>query len=248
MVMADPDVEEEEVAITEIQLEKLKKWERRKDFRSLSDPPPVGCSMFEIRDNPLHKSSGEFAVFPPVNHENLYISVNSLQKTHSQSSSPPFPSSPSLSSLSSSSFSPSHRDNDDSSYSFAASDSNVVDPVKSVPDSPRPPARASCYQGRWWYLGLQVLFSRIACNGMLKRGCTSARRAVTIVLSPFGMAAILVMFAYFRRRQRLIRAQNGEELRRTIRAKDERINQLLSQIAEMNQVFVAMHKRNLSKN
>ncbi|XP_004236026.1 uncharacterized protein [Solanum lycopersicum] len=244
MVMADLDVEEE-VAVTETQLEKLMKWERRKDFRSLSDPPSVVCSMFEIRDNTLHKSSGEFAVFPPVNHENLYISVNSVQKTHSQSSSPPFPSSPSVSSLSSSSFSPSHRDNDDSSYSFAASDSNVVDPLKSVPDSPRPPARAACNGGRWWNLGLQVLFSR---SSILNRGFTSARRAVTIVLSPFGMAAILVMFAYFRRRRRLIRAQNGEELRRTIRAKDERINQLLSQIAEMNQVFVAMHKRNLSKN
>lgn len=248
MVMADPDVEEEEIAITEAQLEKLKRWERRRDFRSLSDPPPAVCSLFAIRDYPLHKYSGEFAVFPPVNHENLYISTNSVHQTHSQLSSPPFPSSPSLSSLSSSSFSPSHRDNDDSSYSFAASDSNVVDPLKSAPDGPRPPARAACYPGRWWNLGLQVLFSRAAGITMLRRGFNSARRAVMIVLSPFGMVAILVMFAYFRWQRRLIRGQSGEELRRTIRAKDERINQLLSQIADMNQVFVAMHKRNLSKN
>lgn len=214
MAMADPDV-------TEAQLEKLKRWERRKDFRSLSDPPPAVCSQFAIRDYPLHKSTGEFAVFPPVNHENLYISVNSVQKTHSQSSSPPFPSSPSLSSLSSSSFSPSHRDNDDSSYSFAASDSNVVDPPKSVPDSPRPPARAACYRERWWNLGLQVLFSRVAGIAMLRGGFNSARKAVMIILSPFGVASMLVMFAYFRWRRRLIRGQNGEALRRTIRAKDE---------------------------
>lgn len=220
--MEEPDVEvEEEFAITEAQLEKLRNWERRKDFRSPSDPPPAVCSLFAIRDYPLSKSTGDFAVFPPVNHENLYISVNSVQKTHSQSSSPPFPSSPSLSSLSTSSFSPSHRDNDDSSYSFAASDSNVVDLPKTVPDSPRTPARAACYQGRWWNLGLQVLFSRVAGIAMLRRGFGSARRALMIVLSPFGMAAILVMFTYFRWRRRLIRGQNAEELRRTIRAKDE---------------------------
>lgn len=124
----------------------------------------------------------------------------------------------------------------------------MVDPLKSAPDGPRPPARAACYLGRWWNLGLQVLFSRAAGITMLRRGFNSARRAVMIVLSPFGMVAILVMFAYFRWQRRLIRGQSGEELRRTIRAKDERINQLLSQIADMNQVFVAMHKRNLSKN
>ncbi|KAK4362257.1 hypothetical protein RND71_017498 [Anisodus tanguticus] len=224
--MADPDVEEEkQVAITEAQLEKLKRWERTRNFQSLSDPPPALCSLFAIRD---------FAVFPPVNHENLYISTNfAVNQTHSQSSSPPFPSSPSVSSLSSSSFSLSNRDKDVSSYS---------DPPKSVPDSHRVPARASDYQGRWWNLGLQVLFSRI--NGIGNR----ARRAVTIILSPFGVTVMLVMFVYFRWRRRLIRGESREQLRRTINAKDERINQLLSQIAEMNQVVVAMHKRNLSKN
>lgn len=241
-MMADADVEEQQ---REAQLEKLRRLERRRDFRSLSDPPPAVCSLLSIRDYPLHKSSGDFAVFPPLNHENLYISTNSVHQIHSQSFSPPFPSSPSLSS---SSFSPSHRDNDDSSYAFAASDSNVEDPPKSVPDSPRPATRAACYRGRWWNLGLQLLFSRVSGIAMLRRGFSSARWALMIILSPFGMAAILVMFAYFHRRRRLIRGQNGEELRRTIKAKDERINQLLSQIAEMNQVFVAMHKRNLSKN
>ncbi|CAN4086306.1 unnamed protein product [Withania somnifera] len=229
--MAYPDVEEE------AQLEKPKKWERRRDSRSLCDPP-----LFLIRDYPFHKSSGDFTVFPPVNHENLYISVNSVQKTHSRSSSPPFPSSPSSLSLSSSSFSPSHRDNDDSSYSFAASDSNLVDPPQSVT------ARAACYRGSWWNLGLQVLISRVSGIAILRQGFSSARRAVEIILSPFGMAVMLMMLAYFRRRWRLNRGQSAEELRCIIRAKDERINQLLSQIAEMNQVFVAMHKRNLSKN
>ncbi|CAN4088425.1 unnamed protein product [Withania somnifera] len=239
MVMADPDLEDE------AQLEKLKKLERRK---SLSDPPPAVCSLFPIPDYPFHKSSGDFTVFPPVNHENLYISTNSVNQIRSQSSSPPFPSSPSLSSLSSSSFSPTHRDNDDSSYSFAASDSNMVDPPKSVAESPRPAARAACYRGRWWNLGLQVLFSRVAGIAMLRWSFNLAQRAVMIILSPFGMGAMLVMFAYFRWRRRLIRGQSGEELRRIIRANNERINQLLSQIAEMNQVFAAMHKRNLSKN
>ncbi|KAM3380762.1 hypothetical protein P3S68_006335 [Capsicum galapagoense] len=249
IVMADPDVvedqeeEEDEGAITEAQLEKRKKWECTRDFRSLSDPPPV-CSFIPIRDYSFHKSSGDFAVFPPANHENLYP----VHQNHSQSSSPPSPSSPSLLS-SSSSFSPSHRENGESSYSFAASDSNVVDPPRSVTDCPRIPARGAGYRGKWLNLGLQVLVSRVSGTGMLSKGLSSARRAVMIILSPFGMAAMLVMFVYFRRRRRLIRGQRGEEeLRRTIRAKDERINQLLSQIAEMNQVFVAMHKRNLSKN
>ncbi|XP_060205050.1 uncharacterized protein LOC132632915 [Lycium barbarum] len=230
MVMADPD-KEEEVAITEAQLENLKRWERTRNFQSLSV-----YSMFAI-----HKSSSDFAVFPPVNHENLYISTNSVNQTHSQSSSPPLPSSPSLSS--SSSFSPSNRDNDDSSYSFAASDSNLVDPPKSIPNSPRAPARVAYnHRGRWWNMGLQVLFSRINGIGIF------SRRAVMSIFSPFGMAAMLVMLGYFRWRRRLIREQSKDQLRRTIKAKDERINQLLSQIAEMNQVFVAMHKRNLPNN
>lgn len=93
-----------------------------------------------------------------------------------------------------------------------------------------------------------MLFYRVAGIAMLRRGFNSALKALMIILSPFGMSAMLVMFAYFRWRRKLIRVQSGEELRRTIRDKDERINQLLSQIAEMNQVFVAMHKRNLSKN
>ncbi|XP_016481900.1 uncharacterized protein LOC107802837 [Nicotiana tabacum] len=236
---------EEEAAITEGQLEKLKKWERLRNSQSLSDPPPATRSLVAIGDFSIHKIAGDSAVFPPVNHENLYISTNFVGKTHSQSSSPPFPSSPSLSS---SSFSPSNRDNDDSSYSFAASDSNAVDPSKSVPDSPRPPARVDGYGGKWWNLGLQVLFSRV--NGIaIFRWCfTSARRAVTGMFPPYGVAAMFVLFAYFRWRRRLITRQSREQLRRTITKKDERINQLLSQIAEMNQVLVAMHKGNLSKN
>ncbi|XP_009761184.1 uncharacterized protein [Nicotiana sylvestris] len=242
------DVEEGEAAITEAQLEKLKKWERIRNSQSLSDPPPATRSLVAIRDFSIHKIAGEFAVFPPVNHENLYISTNFVGKTHSQSSSPPFPSSPSLSSSSSSSFSPSNRDNDDSSYSFTASDANAVDPPKSVPGSPRPPARVDGYGGKWWNLGLQVLFSRVNGIAMFRWFFTSARRAVTSMLSPYGVAAMFVLFAYFRLRRRLVTRQSGEQLRRTITEKDERINQLLSQIAEMNQVLVAMHKGNLSKN
>ncbi|CAH9120958.1 unnamed protein product [Cuscuta epithymum] len=222
--------------------EGFKEWERINCAPFIRHSPTTGWPLVSIRDVSSDQSPDDLILFPPVNHENLHASTN--PQYHIQSSfSSPFPPSP----WESSSPSTIGTDNDDGSYSLPPSEFQLSEPEKSLPDSPKRPPYSTFGSASWWNFGIKVLLSKFYGSEQHFRNisCT-APGTVASFLSLFGrstLAAVAVIFLYFRWRRRLTRSgQSRGELIRTIAQKDERINQLMNQIAEMNQLLLALHR------
>ncbi|KAI5330127.1 hypothetical protein L3X38_029524 [Prunus dulcis] len=194
------------------------------EFKQIPKTHLKECSMVAIRDTPL-SSYNDCSVFPPINHENLHL-PSQPNKQHSDPLSPS-PSSPSLSSSSSSSLS-----------SFSPSDSDESGPVSPLSSGTqvRKPG-----QGTTW-IGIRVevvrskLFAMASSFGFDKVWCFA---------SGAGMAAgvFILLSLYLRARQRRYR----NHLKLIVKEKDEKINKLLHQIAQMNEVLVARHRVLASK-
>ncbi|XP_019167067.1 PREDICTED: uncharacterized protein LOC109162826 isoform X2 [Ipomoea nil] len=255
--MADSDEGREDTiseVVTESLLESVFELKRIKCTPSICDASPTDTdrSLVAIRDYAADDSPRSSLVFPPANHENLPVSVNLIgafsRQHHLKSSfSWEFLSSPSES-MSSSSQSRFVAENDDSSSSFSPSGSDLGDPPNPPPWTQPPPPKTVAGSARWWNFGIEVLHSKI--NGILKhlRSFASVSGAISSSYTPVGratLAAAVLMFIYFwrRRRRRLeINKESREQLIRTVKEKDKRINQLLEQIAEMNKLLVALQK------
>ncbi|XP_062116649.1 uncharacterized protein LOC133830646 [Humulus lupulus] len=180
-------------------------------------------SMVVIRDS-LPKN--EFSVFPPTNHENLHFT----EEQEDPFSPPPQSSTLSFSSSLSSSFSPSDSDASDPE-SPLASDSRI----KISGDS-------TCWMG----IGFGVLLSKLRRFASSAFGGNGAMRwCAWSFASGAGIAAVVVMLWSFIIRARLRRRQ--ENLMLIIKKKDEKINKLLHQIAQLNEVLIARHKLLASK-
>ncbi|KAK6276186.1 PREDICTED: uncharacterized protein LOC18604754 [Theobroma cacao] len=120
-------------------------------------------------------------------------------------------------------------------------------PSSSTLSPPRPgaseviPASAGGGIGEWLGIGLEILRAKmvsIACyfgykNGTMGRAFGSLGRVI-------GVAVAAVLWWLCRRRT--CRKESVEQLKRSIKEKDEKIRGLLNQIAEMNQLLVARHK------
>nr|GMD37562.1 Formin-like protein [Ipomoea batatas] len=257
--MADSDEGREDTiceVVTESSLDSVFELKRIKCTPSICDASPTDTdrSLVAIRDYAPDDSPRTSLVFPPANHENLPVSVNLIgdfsRQHHLKSSfSWEFPSSPSES-MSSSSQSRFVAENDDSSSSFSPSGSDSGDPSNPPPWTQHPPPKTVAGSARWWNFGIEFLHSKF--NGIVKHllSFTSVPGAISPSYSPVGratLAAAVLMFIYFwrrrRRRRRLeINRESREQLIRTVKEKDKRINQLLEQIAEMNKLLVALQK------
>ncbi|EXB38550.1 hypothetical protein L484_008578 [Morus notabilis] len=185
-------------------------------------------TMVVIRDS-VPKT--EFSVFPPINHENLHLSSRSNHEKEDPFS-PPFSLSPSSSLASSSSFS-----------SFSPSDSDLSDPDSPVASESL--LKRSGEVGRWWVgIGLEVLRARVlrlvssfGGNGVVwwKASCFAAGA---------GIAAAVMLWSFYVRARHRKRVKN---LKAVVREKNEKINQLLHQIAQLNEVLIARHRVLASK-
>lgn len=182
-------------------------------------------TMVVIRDS-LPKT--EFTVFPPTNHENLHPSLHNT-----------VPVSPSLSSSSSLASS-------SSSSSFSPSDSDQSDPDSPVA-SDSPIRRTD--EARWWVrIGLEVMRCRIlrlvssfGGNGVvwLKASFFGSGSGIAAAAA----VAVIIWSLYVRARQR----RKMENLMVVVREKDQKINQLLHQIALLNEVLITRHRVLASK-
>ncbi|CAK9312258.1 unnamed protein product [Citrullus colocynthis] len=182
-------------------------------------------SMVVIRDS---LPDDDFSVFPPSKHENLQPpSIEEDERGSPVSFQSNSPSSLFSSSQSSSSFS-----------SFSFSDDEI-----SHPHSPKPSdcqIRKSITASRWLLFGVQILRSRITAM---------ARRTAFWLFSPAGRIALLMtlLWLYKRARKRRLR-QSTEELKMMIEEKDEKISQLLQQVAQLNRSLLLAQRKVLPSN
>ncbi|XP_023524923.1 uncharacterized protein LOC111788705 [Cucurbita pepo subsp. pepo] len=216
-------------------------WE---NFRSLnsyqssssSQQPKIQLkewSMVGIRDS-LPKD--DFSVFPPSNHENLWLpSIEGNERGSPVSFQSNSPSSSFRSSQSSSSFS-----------SFSLSDDET-----SHPQSPSPSdcqIRKSMAASRWMAFGVQILRSRIAAMTSTIWP-NAARRTAVWLFSPAGRIGLLLTlwWLYKRLRQRRLR-HSTEQLKMMIKEKDKKISQLLQQVAQLNRSMLLAQQKVLPSN
>lgn len=222
---------EEEIA----EVEGLKEWERINCAGYINDSSPTGCSLIAIRDISADEAPDNPIVFPPANHENLHASASLIHhfipqhQNHMKPSfsslypPPPWESSSSSSSLSSrSQFGV---ENDNLSYSFPPSESQLAEPEKSLPDSPIPLAKSTVDPESWWRFVLKVLHSKFNGIEQFFRYISRVSRAIVSFTSPIGRATVavgVVMFLHFRWRRRLnCGGESKKQLIRMIEQKDE---------------------------
>ncbi|AED97458.1 unnamed protein product [Arabidopsis thaliana] len=175
----------------------------------------------------------DLAIFPPINHENLY--VNGLESPSVSSSS-----SSSSSRLSDSSFSPS-----DSDEQFQFSRKSHSQPSEDVGKSPwKSVIEIDIIQG-WW----KILLARVMSNFQNLVTCFSRNSLCSFSKTLRSFYSVMVIFLWWWKRNRTRRRlEKGEiiaaHLRDTIKERDERIAQLLHQITQMNELLVKITHSN----
>ncbi|XP_023911419.1 uncharacterized protein LOC112023035 [Quercus suber] len=199
-------------------------------IQSLKEIQLKEWSMVVIRDSPTHD---DCSIFPPINHENLPISEQNEQHPLSPSSSSSSSSSPSSSSPPPNPFSSS------SSLSSSPSDSTASDPQPAPPPSDSRVKRAGEVT-RWIGVGLEVIRCKVFAFVSSFRNYDATKGAFWS-FSPVAAAAV-VFWMFVLARQRRRRVQSKGRLMQAIKEKDEKITQLLHQIARMNEVLVAHHR------
>ncbi|CAK9148036.1 unnamed protein product [Ilex paraguariensis] len=229
--MADSGGEEEE---TETPIQVLLKWQRinypHRHSQTQYDLPNGWSSMMAIRDS-AHTHDQTSLIFPPIDHENLHISKHSshpIPNTKSTSSSYPFDQKNSCNS---------------SSYSSSPFDLDRDDPPLLVPS---PPRKRAGDVARWLRLGLQLLRCHITDITSTIRKFVNTRGVRWSFLSPVLVAAaMLFTVLYLRlRRRRLLQVSRESigDLIHIIKQQDEKLNQLSHQIAQANEVLLALHR------
>ncbi|XP_057952467.1 uncharacterized protein LOC131146726 [Malania oleifera] len=176
--------------------------------------------------------SRDCSVFPPINHEGLFASSECCPDQNSPPSSlPPPPPKPTVSPSS-------------PVASFSMLDANGVDPRSSLCDSRR--VRLNAEVSGWLNFGLELLRSKILGVASSLRYFAAFRGAIWLFASTAGtVTAAFLWFLYLmarRRHRRVAREECVDHLIALIKEKDEKIIQLLHQIAQMNQVLVACHR------
>ncbi|MED6182339.1 hypothetical protein PIB30_027581 [Stylosanthes scabra] len=173
---------------------------------------PSKPSMVVIR-NAIDYDATDCSVFPPINHENLPQSP---------------PSSPSSSSSSSSTFSP--------------PDSDTWRLDSSCPIDSQLGKRTDFL--RLLFVGVDILRSKLLALTSSFRAAASTRGAFWSIWMPAAtvlMSLWIIMRRKSRRRRRSFRDSENRFLD-IIHEKDERIAQLLDQIAEMNKLLIDRYK------
>ncbi|CAG7878997.1 unnamed protein product [Brassica rapa] len=223
-------------------------------------------SMVVIRESPIF-AKGDRLVFPPVNHENLQlassVSVSEFDNRYleSPSSESESPSSSSRGSASSSSFSLSPSDSDGqpplspcefyqklpSETTEEKSDSDGQSPplTGSKRGGESPPPRKVLYREaddvlrHWWELLLVRAYSKL--KNVLAWFSTTLRPFYPV------LAVAIWWWMRLRARRRRVNGETTGQLRDVIKERDERIVQLLQQIAQMNELLIKHHTEMVSR-
>ncbi|XP_058228358.1 uncharacterized protein LOC131336503 [Rhododendron vialii] len=192
--------------------------------RSLSDSHTQfkSCSISPTK----HTHFTSDVVFPPINHEGLHLSS-------------PHKPSPSL---------PNHPDNN-TNQQVHNSPCSSGEENGFLWVSQRAAGTGSGGGGevaRWVSVGFELLRSRVTC--IASSLCNFAGFGGvnwSVGCAARMVAAVLVwwLFAVVRRRRRdsRVRRESRDQMIRVIKEKDEKISQLLHQIAQMNQLLLALH-------
>lgn len=174
-----------------------------------SEPPSpsqessiVGVNIINNRDQ-----SSLMAIFPPINHEGLYIS----------------------------SFHTHHENYSEFDRSLPTGD---FEPANSPLPLPRPTVAA-------WFNFLRCKLTSIT-SAIRNYSASSRGGFLSSFRSPLATVAatmllVLWYWRFQRQRRLLVRRESRDQLIRIIREKDEKINQLLRQIAQMNEILLAVH-------
>ncbi|KAE8124383.1 hypothetical protein FH972_019277 [Carpinus fangiana] len=188
-------------------------------------------SMVLIRDSPAH---GDCSVFPPVNHENLHIPSHSQPCEEQQNPLSPSSSSSTSPSLSSSS-------SFTLSSSLSPSDSFDSDSLPAPPSDSR--VKKAGEVTSWIGIGLEVFRCKVVAVVSSFRNYVAYNRGAFRSFGPVAAVVALVVWTLFMRyRRRRRRAETVGRLVQIIKEKDEKITQLLHQIAQMNEVLLARHR------
>ncbi|CAN6810321.1 unnamed protein product [Brassica oleracea] len=233
----------------------------------LIEPMDPVSSMVVIRESPIFAKDDRL-VFPPVNHENLQLASSASEFDNpyleSPSSESESPSSSSRGSASSSSFSLSPSDSDGQPplspcefYQKLPSETTEEKCSESPPSdsdgqSPpltglkrggeSPPPRKVLYREaddvlrHWWELLLVRAYSKI--KNLMTWFSTTLR--------PFYPVLAIAIWWWMLRRRR-VSGESRDRLRGAIKERDERIVQLLQQIAQMNELLIKHHKEIVSR-
>ncbi|CAL1381522.1 unnamed protein product [Linum trigynum] len=212
-----------------------------KNHKFCSEPLP----MVVIRDS-SPTNSADFSIFPPSSHENLtpssslsgyqlpqHFSSALLIKNTDPEEAPPLLASP-ISSLlyppSNSSPSSSEQFDSDPDGSFPQSPLSYCSSEVDLPPSPLPDSAAP----RWWGVALQIIRTKFC----------SCKVVWTIGNVGLTVAAASVMWWWLRERRRrsLQRSNSVGRLLQITREKDEKIVELLNQIAQLNKLLLGRHK------
>ncbi|CAH8388077.1 unnamed protein product [Eruca vesicaria subsp. sativa] len=213
----------------------------------LIDPMDPISSMIVIRDSPIF-AKHDHLVFPPINHENLPSSISEFDNRFLES--PSESESPSSSSRGSASSFSSFPSDSDAQPPLTASEneekfeSPPLAGFKRGGESPPPPRRVLYREAddviqRWWELLLVRVYSKF------KNLMTWLSATVRTFYPVIGVAVWWWMRVRARRRR-----VNGEatgRLRDAIKERDERIVQLLHQVAQMNELLIKHHKEIVSR-
>ncbi|KAL4559304.1 hypothetical protein LXL04_031442 [Taraxacum kok-saghyz] len=129
-------------------------------------------------------------------------------------------------------------------------DVREIDTERSIPPSPisspraraRPAGMAESVAAGWWDAGLEVLRFKFASVISFLR-CVSASRGGSLRSHfPLAGSMVLLLLLYLRhRRRRRLKRESIIALISVIKEKDEKIHQLLHQIARMNELLLATH-------
>ncbi|KAL2516038.1 uncharacterized protein Fot_30009 [Forsythia ovata] len=119
-------------------------------------------------------------------------------------------------------------------------------PNSAIPPPPSTPwsmARSAADIALWFDSWVEILRSKVNNTMSLIWSNLALTRRVSLTFLSATVAAMLLAFLYFRRRRRF-RAQEDKtnQLIRIIKEKDEKISQLLDQIAGMNEALLAFHR------
>ncbi|XP_051136519.1 uncharacterized protein LOC127255168 [Andrographis paniculata] len=191
-------------------------------------PPGHPRPMVSIKDAVEKKPP---IVFPPVNHENLLVSTdpspvsNLIPRIHTDNHRIRFTDSDSDSETTNS-----------LSTAFSPSDSS---PAPRSPLSFAPPESEQARRIGSWTELLHSTLSVLA--RYLYSGLTSSR-GVLVTFRSAAFTAVLLAFMYFQRRRRLRTAERSRiQLINIMRDGDEKMNQVLEQISQMNQMLRKLH-------